>query len=277
VLHHEGGHSYTLRQLRDSVKLIAWSSQFASPVLVPFVVVGLFSRRHRRVVVALTLFCGFVVLAWWLATHRVDRFLLPILPLAALVAGVGATWSRGVGWQRGVRVLVTVGAVYALFLNVTRFNSDNRFLVALDDLRIDAPNPHDPDYFQNHTSHQYLNEVVRDGYCVLAVGDAQAFDFSVPVLYNTCFDDCQFEQLLRGRTREERYAALRERRISHLFVYWSEIDRYRSPGNYGYSDFVTRDLVRRVLVREQQLLQPVPLNDNPENSEVFEVVGWRDW
>ena len=34
------------------------------------------------------------------------------------------------------------------------------------------------------------------------VGDAQAFDLEVPVLYNTCFDDCIFEQWMKGRNKQ---------------------------------------------------------------------------
>ena len=59
--------------------------------------------------------------------------------------------------------------------------------------------------------------------------------------------------------------------------FWRELDRYRSPGNYGYSSYVTRDLVRRELVAEQGLLRPLPLEDDPDSSEVYEVVGWENW
>ena len=35
----------------------------------------------------------YVVAAWWLCTHRLERFLVPAWPLLALAAGIGATWS----------------------------------------------------------------------------------------------------------------------------------------------------------------------------------------
>jgi hypothetical protein len=73
---------------------------------------------------------------------------------------------------------------------------------------------------------------------LLLVGDAQPFDLEVPVTYNTVFDDSLFEQLARDRTPEEVRAALLERGISHVYVDWAEIARYRSPGNYGISDFL---------------------------------------
>jgi hypothetical protein len=275
--HRTGERPFGLSQLRRDLTIVGWSSSYASPVLVPFFIVGLFCRRHRALVASLAAFCLFVLVAWWLLTHRVDRFLIPILPLAAIVAAVGAGWSPWIVWRRAVWVLLIVAVGYGALLAGSRLVGDNRFLVALRDLRTDLDHPRDPDYWHLHPAHHFLNQNVADGCRVLAVGEAQVFNFDVPVLYNTCFDDCVLEQLLRGRTREERYAALRAERISHVFVFWRELDRYRSPGNYGYSDFVTRDLVRRVLVEEQKLLRPIPSIDHPESSEVFEVIGWQDW
>ena len=108
---------------------------------------------------------------------------------------------------------------------------------------------------------------------VLLVGDAQPFDLEVPARYNTCFDENLFQRLLQGQTREQRWAALRGERISHVYVDWNEIDRYRQPGNYGFTDYVTRRLVRDELVAQQGLLRPVPLPLNPQAGELFEVVA----
>ena len=37
---------------------------------------------------------GLLFLTWWLLTHRLDRFWLPILPALAILAGLGADWVR---------------------------------------------------------------------------------------------------------------------------------------------------------------------------------------
>jgi hypothetical protein len=86
--------------------------------------------------------------------------------------------------------------------------------------------------------HLYFNEHAGDVTRLILVGDAQPFDLEVPVAYNTVFDDSIFESLARGRTSEEVRAALSARGISHVYVDWSEIARYRSPGNYGITDFL---------------------------------------
>ncbi|MCA9208973.1 MAG: hypothetical protein KDA55_11480, partial [Planctomycetales bacterium] len=107
---------------------------------------------------------------------------------------------------------------------------------------------------------------------VLLVGEAQPFDFEMPVLYATCFDTSPLERLLRDRSADERRQMLREHRVAYVFVNWHEIERYRSPGNYGFTDWITKDLIREELVR-QQVLRPVPLDDlDPEMGQIFEVV-----
>jgi hypothetical protein len=106
---------------------------------------------------------------------------------------------------------------------------------------------------------------------VLLVGGAAAFDLEVPVLYNTCFDPNIFERLMRGRTVAQRRAILQELGISHVLVNWSEIDRYRSPGNYGFTAYVTRQLIRDVLVHQQGVLRKIELGVEPDWWELFQV------
>jgi hypothetical protein len=35
--------------------------------------------------------------------------------------------------------------------------------------------------------------------------------------------------------------------VTHVYVDWFEIERYRSPGNYGFTDFVTPDEFDRLV------------------------------
>ena len=39
-------------------------------------------------------YAAYLFLTWWLLTHRLDRFWLPLLPCLAILAGLGADWSR---------------------------------------------------------------------------------------------------------------------------------------------------------------------------------------
>jgi hypothetical protein len=97
---------------------------------------------------------------------------------------------------------------------------------------------------------------------VLLVGDAEPFDLDVPSLYNTVFDDNIFESLARGRTPEEIRQALADRNISHIYVKWSEVARYRSPGNYGFTKYI-EPAVFEALEKAGVLAALPPIKDNP--------------
>jgi hypothetical protein len=137
-------------------------------------------------------------------------------------------------------MLVVVGVgLFANFLVAAHpLIGDMRFFVALEDLRTDVGDPAAGTPGRVNPVHHHLNQTVSAGGAVLLVGDAQPFDLEVKTFYNTCFDDCVFEQLVKGRSREQRRKALHARNITHVYVNWAEIARYRSPGNYGFTDFV---------------------------------------
>ncbi len=227
-------------------------SEWLSPLLVPLAVLAFLDRRRRRLVIALLAYFGYVIAAWWLLTHRIDRFWIPAVPLLALLAGAGACWSRR-PWWRWLLIAVLVLGLVANFLVADLAVGYGRYFVSLDRLRhdveqVDHPGRVDP-------WHHYLNTHVGRGR-VLMVGDAEVFDLEVPVLYNTCFDDCLFEQLVREHSAEEIRAALAVRGISHVYVDWGEIRRYRSPGNYGFTDFVRPPVFEELVGRG--ILEPLP-------------------
>ena len=76
--------------------------------------------------------------------------------------------------------------------------------------------------------HPYLDDHVAADRRVLLVGDATPYDLSVPVFYNTVFDSSIFEQIAGNLSAPDVAAALAELRISHIYVVWVEVARYRS-------------------------------------------------
>ena len=44
-------------------------------------------------------YVAYLFATWWLFTHRLDRFWLPLLPPLAVLAGLGADWARNRGWS----------------------------------------------------------------------------------------------------------------------------------------------------------------------------------
>ena len=227
-------------------------SEWLSPLLVPLAVLAFLDQKRRRLVIALLAYFGYVIAVWWLLTHRIDRFWVPAVPLLALLGGAGACWSRQPGWRWLLIAVLLLGLV-ANFLVADLAVGYSHYFVPLDRLRhdveqVDRPGRVDP-------WHHYLNTHVGRGR-VLMVGEAEVFDLEVPVLYNTCFDDCLFEQLVRGRSAGEVRAALAKHEISHVYVDWGEIGRYRSPGNYGFTDFVQPPVFEELV--GQGILQPLP-------------------
>jgi hypothetical protein len=86
------------------------------------------------------------------------------------------------------------------------------------------------------------------------------FDFDHPVVYNTVFNHETIETLARDRSPVQVRRALRERGITHVYVDWPEIARYRAPGNYGFTPFVTPELFAG-LVNAGVLEPPVPIGE----------------
>ena len=82
-------------------------------------------------------YAAYVVVLWWLFTHRIDRFWIPLLPLLALLAGAGACWTSSGWWRMLLRGLLLAG-LGANFL-VAAAGPGNAWFVPLEQLRKDSP------------------------------------------------------------------------------------------------------------------------------------------
>ena len=129
-----------------------------------------------------------------------------------------------------------------------RWSETIGYFVRLEQLR------DDPQLTTVSIAHRYLNEHVPPGRRALVVGDAAVFNLRVPVLYSTCFDTCILEELARDRYAVQRRARLAELRVSHIYVNWAEIARYRQHGNYGFTDYITPELLHGELEVGQRLI-----------------------
>lgn len=218
-----------------------------------------FSRDLRRRTAGLWLYYGFLFLTWWLLTHRIDRFWVPMTPVLALLAGAGAAWfwsaaspARFAPPWGAVSLLcrvvfslcLAVIATVNLVIVVSGLGGYNDFLLDMQQAKKFAASIESPEIV-------LLNERLPRGSKVLSVGDAEMFETRFPVVYNTVFDHSIFEEwvadelsnLPHGERPLRDGNAIREKLaaegITHIYVNWQDILRYRSPGNYGYTDFVT--------------------------------------
>jgi len=257
-----------------SIETLGWdlgrvllTSEWLSPLVVPLAVLAFLGWGNKPLVVwrrlrwELLAYAAFVVAVWWLFTHRIDRFWIPVLPVLALLAGAGACWGSEHWWRRVLKGLLFAGLVANFVMSSTGWAS--AWFIPFDQLRKDtqwiAP------------CHWYFNETNADGGTVLTVGDAAVFDLKPPVLYNTCFDDCIFEQLVRDkaskeiraedqlRSAKEIRAEFASLHITFVFVNWKEIDRYRR--SYGFTDYIQPEVFDRLV--EQGILELIPQSAEP--------------
>ena len=112
-----------------------------------------------------------------------------------------------------------------------------------------------------------LDAELPSGARPLLVGQAAVFHLDRAIVYNTVFNEETIETIARGKTPAEVRDELRRRGITHVFVDWFEVERYRSPGNYGFTPFVTPELFAG-LVQAGVLKPPTRLG---LRQELFEV------
>lgn len=241
--------NYAFSDLIAHTTDVLGSSSWHTPLIVPLAVLSFLVVRQQGVTRRLWGYVGFVLLAWWVATHRIDRFWVPLLPVMALLAGVGASWANDRRWLRIVATLLACGAVANFLFIPGGPDGYTRYFVPLERLRLD-PNRVNP-------WHAWINANVPKEQGVLLVGDAQAFDIERPTYCNTTFDPSVFEQWVKDRSPEEIRETLAAYDIGFIYVDWGEIERYRAPGNYGFTEFVTPEVFDQ-LQEQGVLARPWP-------------------
>ena len=219
------------RELFSSVVDVAGRSDWQSPLYLALSPLALFRAGSRRLALWLWAFAAYIFFTWWIATHRLDRFWLPILPALAILAGLGADWARGRSLSILFGIVIAVGLLTNLTYVTTALAGLNEWTGDLVFLRKDIPRR------WNAAMARMDAELPSDAR-PLMVGQAAVFHLNHSVAYNTVFNLETIELLSSGRTPEELAQALHERHLTHVYVDWKEIGRHREPGGYGFTDFV---------------------------------------
>jgi len=244
-------HDFSPAALGKDLARVGLTSEWLSPLVMPLAVLAFLRRPSRRLAVVLAAYFGYIVACWWLLTHRIDRFWIPALPLAALLAGAGATWSRDRRWRAMLVGIVALFTAWNFLVAGTVGSGCPSYFVSLQQLRRECE--------QWDPWHRYFNQHAARGKLLL-VGDSQPFDLRMPVLYSTCFDDSPFQRIVGDRSPEEIRASLAREGITHVYVHWGEIARYRAT--YGFTEFVEPGVFER-LVRQGILAPLSPIKGHP--------------
>lgn len=262
-------------------------NDWLSPLLYGLAPLVFLVPTFRRWSFPIWLFAAWLFLAWWAFTHRLDRFWVPMLPVIALLAGAGAAWSFDRPWKIACGTIMGLSLLFNYVLIATQNAGYIAWLTELEEAgaytaRLTAPEI------------ASLNELAQKGakeFRVLSVGEAEVFDARFPVVYNTVFDRSIFQEWtedpdfdLPPAERPMRSAAeigkkFHEEDITHVFVNWQEILRYRTT--YGYADYVHPArfdwLVENGLLEEPVILTRRPWT-NLSASEKRELIesDWRE-
>ena len=207
-------------------------------------------------------------LVWLFATHRIDRFWFPSTGLWAGLASIGFWWVyQSVSRYLSLTIIV-LGLGYGCVLNSSPVNTDNRYFVSLDALRNDVGDKVQiPRIFPTTA---WVNRHLDYGRVrILLVGEARAFEFLMPIEYSTCFDLNPGEVYLKGKSRTEQIATLKQHGITHILIQWSEINRYRQPNNYGFSEWPQPTDIQQLI--DDNIASRVDWGFPPTLAELLEI------
>jgi hypothetical protein len=242
------------------VKLVdvTLKSDWLSPLLYAFSPLAWLVASRRRLTGCLWLYVAWLFAAWWLLTHRIDRFWVPMIPVVSLLAGIGATWSATRLWRASAGTIAVVGAAFNLLVMTVGLSGYNAYLLDLSLAQRDTTN----------AGLRLLNTDLPVAARVLSVGEAEVFDARRPIIYNTVFDYSIFQEwcaqpapgVPAGELELKDASALRQAftdaGVTHVYANWQEILRYRRT--YGYTDFAAPS--RFVALQRMGILsRPLPL------------------
>lgn len=248
--------------LGESALDVLGRSDWQSPLLAAFAPLALARRATRRAAFWIGGHAVWVFGTWWLLTHRLDRFWLPLTPGLAILAAWGAGWPGGAAWRSGSAASLAFMTYVNMVICVSAVTAPTGWTTPLEELRTRYARIATPLLVE-------LEGTLPAGSKVLLVGQAAVFHARFPLLYNTVFDREIIEELARGRTPRETWEALRGSGITHVYVEWPEIARYRSPGNYGYTDFTTPEFFEGLA--EAGALRRTSIRASTTGRDLYEV------
>tara|TARA_R110002095_G_scaffold9707_2_gene14966 strand:- start:1194 stop:3521 length:2328 start_codon:yes stop_codon:yes gene_type:complete len=284
----KGGHGTKplgLTYLARNVIDVTMKSDWLSPLLFSLAPLAFLNRQHHRLVNWLWIYIGFLFFSWWVLTHRIDRFWVPMIPVVSVLAGIGATWSSKRLWKTGLTIALLFAVLFNLCVATSGLGGNNAYLDDLNYARKFTTSITGPEILQLNQMQLGRKQVV------LSVGDAELFNAEFPVIYNTVFDHDIFQQWtsksepsvqdkqLSMRPAKEIKQKFKAERIAYVYVNWAEILRYRLPDSYGYTDYVTPARFEQ-LVKEGVLEPAIPNRssyrkfDSFREDEQEEILAW---
>ncbi|MEZ6088500.1 MAG: hypothetical protein R3C05_10835 [Pirellulaceae bacterium] len=254
--------------LAEALNRVAFTWRSQDSLLIPLALIGLLSIRRSRVALVAAGLAIYSFAIWWLLTHHLERFLLPVMPIAIVLAGFGLrTVQQQLPRMLTSAMLGTAITANLVILAVSPTMGDPRLFVDTTQIRQEAIEAADSNRIPDHVL--WVNQNLQDtGNRLLLVGDAGIFNYEVPIRYSTCFNTSLIATIARLPS-EEQSSAFASRGITHVLVHWGEIHRYRSDGNYGFDPTITQSLLQQFV--DNSILVPLPTGLDLAHVQVFRV------
>jgi hypothetical protein len=201
--------------------------------------------------------------AWWLATHRVDRFLIPVLPIAMLAAGIGIGRLRQAAGARFTTIAVLVLAGLNLVYVSGPALGDARILVSLDYLRRDDLSGSAVTRLPAMV--RWVNANISPDARVLVLGDAAVFDYQPSTASSTTFDESPLIDIIEDVPVDQWRKRFAATDYDYLAIDWQEIKRLRST--YGFDQRISRDLIQSLV--DAGAIGLIHVEDQPDGFEIY--------
>lgn len=255
---------------------VAVRSDWQSGFLFAFAVPALLLTARLPAARWLWLYTGWMLATWWGFTHRIDRFWVPLIPVLAVLAGLSWNISNSRLWKGVLFVCLTICCIFNYGFSRLPVVGFHGGLIELSELR-KMPIRQDL---------RVLNQTLPKDARVLMVGEAEVFDVQFNVVYNTVFDESIFQlwtsseqesadHLQSMRSSHQILETLQRHSVTHLYVNWSEILRYRLT--YGFTDYVTPERFAE-LQRQGVLEKPIVMSsikwDEMTDQQQDEIRSW---
>jgi len=279
----------------NDLKGVFYENDWQSPLLFGFAPLALLQPRRRTIGLVIG-YAGVLLAAWYLLTHRIDRFWVPMNSVMSVLAACGLAAMLGlqnipvstepkapakrkaakpVTPHSSQRIPISIPAIavtgltgFALLYNfafaTTPLCGFNGYLLSEAEARRQV---------QTASVRVIDSLQLPAGSKILFVGEAALFDSRLPYAYSTVFDNNLLEEWTSEREPDGHWKLLptatilqklHEEGITHVLVDWNEILRYRTT--YGFTDFVTPERLQELVAA--QVLRPITL---PES------VALRNW
>jgi len=232
-----------------------FSGELASPLLIVFAPFFLLYPIHGRRRLALFAYAAFVLGAWFLLTHRIPRFLVPMIPALALLGGCGIEADLARWWRGMCRALCGILLVYCAFIP-WRINAQGLWFHKLL-LGVESPKEYMDGLLGAAQSSyswkaiDFVNRLPRESK-VLFLGEARTFYVTRPVIAPTVFDEKLTDRIEDGdKSGRDLWELLRGNGIDYVYVNGPEFNRlqdtyaflYQGEVRGGYSDWLDASVI----------------------------------